>query len=483
MITPSNENPAERNPTLQDMQRLLDLQKRAHLSEGSPSLALRLDRLDRLATLLTGHAEQIARAVSADFGGRSRENSLFFDVVALLESIKHAKAHIGEWMKPEIQPAPFPGSEAWVEFQPKGVIGVVSPWNFPVQLAFGPVIGILGAGNRTIVKPSELTPETSELMKRLVAAAFDEAECAVVTGGPDIAAAFTALPFDHLVFTGGTSVAHHVARAAASNLTPLTLELGGKSPVVVGASANLQQVADRVMGAKTLNAGQICLAPDYVLLKKGTEQAFVDAARAAVSTMFPTLRQNADYTSIINVRHYERIRGLLDDAASKGATIIELNPAQEDFSQSSEHRIAPTLVLQTSDDMRLRHEEIFGPVLPVLTYEAFEEALAYVNAHPRPLALYYFGQDADEERRVLQATTSGAVTVNDCMSHVMVEDLPFGGIGPSGIGAYHGRYGFLTFSHPKAIFRQAERSPLEAVVRPPFAEPTQRFLAHALGKS
>lgn len=483
MDTPDPRKQGEISQTEQDMRRLLDRQRQACLAEGSPDLALRLDRLDRLAALLSHHADDIARAVCDDFGGRSRENSLFFDVVALLESIKHSRAHVAEWMKPEVYPAPFPGSEARVEFQPKGVIGVVSPWNFPVQLALGPVIGIFAAGNRTIIKPSELTPATSDLMKELIAAAFDETECAVVTGGPDVAAAFTALPFDHLVFTGGPSVAHHVARAAASNLTPLTLELGGKSPVIISASADLSQVADRVMGAKTLNAGQICLAPDYVLLKKGTEQAFVEAARAAVARMFPSLKDNPDYTSIINVRHYERIRDLLDDAADKGGTILALHPAEEDLSDPSAHRIAPTLVLDTSDDMKLRHEEIFGPVLPVLSYDDFEEAIAYVNARPRPLALYYFGQDAGEERRILDATTSGAVTINDCMSHVMVEDLPFGGIGPSGIGAYHGRYGFQTFSHPKAIFRQAERSPLEAIIRPPFAAPTHRFLEQALGES
>ncbi|EQB14942.1 coniferyl aldehyde dehydrogenase [Sphingobium lactosutens] len=473
-------NPDTHSPGIEtgedEMKNLLRRQKQAYLSDGYPDLALRLDRLDRLASLLATNSEHIADAISQDFGSHSREASLFYDVVALLESIKHTRAHLAHWMDTEVYSPPYPGTAAHVAFQPKGVIGVVSPWNFPVQLAFGPVIGVLGAGNRAILKPSELTPVTSELMRQLVAGSFDELELAVVTGGPDIGAAFTALPFDHLVFTGGTAVARHVARAAADNLTPLTLELGGKSPVIISGSADFELAVGRIMAAKTLNAGQICLAPDYVFVPRGHEGELVDAACAAVARMFPTLKENPDYTSIINERHYHRIMGLLSDAKEKGATIVEINPSDEDFSQQSAHRIPPTLVLNTTAEMRIRHEEIFGPALPVLSYDRIDDVIDLINADARPLALYYFGQDAAEEKHILDATTSGAVTINDCVSHVAVEDLPFGGIGDSGMGNYHGKWGFLSFSHPKAIFRQTDRQEGDALVRPPYGEPVRQFL-------
>lgn len=471
------------NPGIAEMHRILAAQKKAAIAEGTPSLELRYDRLDRLAALLLGHAEKIAAAISEDFGGRSREATLIYDVAAVLGAIKHTRDHIAAWSQPEIHPSPIPGSEARVEFQPKGVVGIVSPWNFPAQLAFAPLAGIFGAGNRAMLKPSELTPATSELFKRLVAEAFDETELAVVTGGPDIGAAFTALAFDHLIFTGGTAIGRHVARAAADNLTPLTLELGGKSPVIVGASANLQQTVERIMAAKTANAGQICLAPDYVFVPEALEDAFVEAARTAVATMFPALKDNPDYTSIINERHFDRLQGLLSDAREKGATVIELNPANEDFSQRSAHRLPPCIVLNTTEDMRIRQEEIFGPLLPLVRYSALDEAIDYINARARPLALYYFGAEAQEERRVLDSTVSGGVTVNDCLGHVGVDDLPFGGIGEAGMGAYHGRYGFLTFSHAKAVYRQADNSPREALLRPPFQEPVRQFLAQALQRS
>lgn len=476
-------NPTELDSDIAVMQTLLQRQKTAHLQEGAPSLELRYDRLDRLDALLAGNADKLAQAMSEDFGSRSRQASQLYDVLALRQSIQHCRAHLPQWLQSEHHDAPYPGAELRVDFQPKGVVGVVSPWNFPVQLALGPVVCILGAGNRAILKPSELTPSTSALMQQLIAASFDQTELAVVTGGPDIGVAFTQLAFDHLIFTGGTSVGRHVARAAADNLVPLTLELGGKSPAIIGSSADLHQAVGRIMAAKTVNAGQICIAPDYVLIPRGQEDAFVAEAGAAVTAMFPTLKDNPDYTSIINQRHFARINGLVDDARAKGARVVEINPAQEDFSEPSLHRIAPTLVLDTTPDMDIVHEEIFGPVLPVLAYDSIEQAIAYINARPRPLALYYFGKDEAEERRVLQSTTSGAVTVNDCLSHVAAEDLPFGGIGDSGMGAYHGRYGFLTFSHAKAIYRQAEAPPAEALLRPPYAQPIKQFLAQALGQT
>jgi coniferyl-aldehyde dehydrogenase len=369
------------------------------------------------------------------------------------------------------------GAKAEVRFQPKGVVGVISPWNFPVNLTFAPLAGILAAGNRAMIKPSEFTPATSELMQTMFAGAFSEEEIAVVTGGPEVGEAFSRLAFDHLIFTGATSVARHVMRAAAENLVPVTLELGGKSPVILGKSADLKVAAARVMNGKTLNAGQICLAPDYVLAPKDQVEGFVAAARASVATMFPTIKDNPDYTSIIAQRHYDRITGYIDDARAKGARVIELKPEGEDLSQQPHRKIAPTLILDPTDDMKVMQEEIFGPVLPVKSYETLDEALAYVNDHDRPLGLYYFGDDPAEREEVLNRTTAGGVTVNDVIMHVAQEDLPFGGVGPSGMGSYHGVDGFREFSHRKAIFSQMKNDigPLK-MLRPPYGPGIRKML-------
>jgi coniferyl-aldehyde dehydrogenase len=369
------------------------------------------------------------------------------------------------------------GAKAEVRFQPKGVVGVISPWNFPVNLTFAPLAGILAAGNRAMIKPSEYTPATSELMRTMFAGAFSEEEIAVVTGGPEVGEAFSRLAFDHLIFTGATSVARHVMRAAAENLVPVTLELGGKSPVILGRSADLKVAAARVMNGKTLNAGQICLAPDYVLAPKDQVEGFVAAAQASVATMFPTIKDNPDYTSIIAQRHYDRITGYIDDARAKGARVIELKPEGEDLSQQPHRKIAPTLILEPTDDMKVMQEEIFGPVLPVKSYQTLDEALDYVNGRDRPLGLYYFGDDAAEREEVLGRTTAGGVTVNDVIMHVAQEDLPFGGVGPSGMGSYHGVDGFREFSHRKAIFSQIKKDigPLK-MLRPPFGPGVRKFL-------
>jgi coniferyl-aldehyde dehydrogenase len=289
----------------------------------------------------------------------------------------------------------------------------------------------------------------------------------VFTGGADVGAAFSRLAFDHLLFTGATSIAYHVQRAAAENLVPTTLELGGKSPVIVSRSADIDLTAKRVMMGKTMNAGQICLAPDYVLVQKDKAGAFIGAVTSAVTAMYPTLKENPDYSSVIDQRHYDRLMGYLDDARSKGAEIVEVNPAREDFRQQPFHKIPPTLILNPNDNMKIMQDEIFGPLLPVKTYDKVDEAISYVNDHPRPLGLYYFGQDKTEQDRVLTGTTSGGVSVNDVIMHVAMEDLPFGGVGPSGMGAYHGIDGFRTFSHAKAVFQQAS-SDLTAMMRPPY---------------
>ncbi|MDP3460852.1 MAG: coniferyl aldehyde dehydrogenase, partial [Hyphomonas sp.] len=345
-----------------------------------------------------------------------------------------------------------------------------SPWNFPVNLTFTPLAGVFAAGNRCMIKPSEFTEATSELMKELIAKYYTAEECVVVTGGPDVGAEFTKLPFDHILFTGATSVAHHVMRAAADNLVPLTLELGGKSPVILGRSADLQKAASRIMAGKTLNAGQICLAPDYAFVPKDKTQEFVGAATRAIETMYPTgLKDNDDYTSVVNQRHFDRIQGYIEDARSKGAEVITLNPKSENFAQQPHHKIPPTLIIDPTDDMKVMQDEIFGPILPIKSYNDARDAVAYINAHPRPLGLYYFGEDASEKDFVLNNTTSGGVTVNDVIFHVAQEDLPFGGVGPSGMGSYHGRDGFLEFSHKKAVYTQTNNEIL-AMMRPPYGD-------------
>jgi coniferyl-aldehyde dehydrogenase len=462
------------------MKAVLAAQRAAHLKDGAPSAERRIEWLDRAIGLIVGHKEQIADALREDFGHRSVHATLLTDVSGSIGPLKHAKAHLRSWMRREkrkVTPAILGvfGARAYVEYQPKGVVGVISPWNFPVNLTFSPLAGIFAAGNRVMIKPSEFTPRSSELMERMFRSAFDESEVAVFTGGPDVGGAFSRLAFDHLLFTGATSIAYHVMRAAAENLVPTTLELGGKSPVIIGSSADMALTAKRVMMGKTLNAGQICLAPDYVLVPEGRKAEFVGAAEIAVKAMFPTMKDNPDYTSVINQRHYDRLTGYLNDAKAKGAELIEINPAREDFRQQPFHKIPPTLVLNPTDDMQIMKDEIFGPLLPVKTYTRTDEAVDYVNAHARPLGLYYFGNDPAEQSKVLSRTVSGGVSVNDVVMHVSMEDLPFGGIGPSGMGAYHGIDGFRTFSHAKAVFQQT-KSDVTAMMRPPYGEKIQKML-------
>jgi len=456
------------------MRGLLDRQKAAHLRDGIPSAAKRIEWLDKSIDLLATHGAALNDAMCADFGHRSKDQSNLTDIAGSIGALKFAKANLAKWMRPEKRKVEFPlgllGSKAELQFQPKGVIGVISPWNFPVNLTFTPLAGVFAAGNRCMIKPSEFTETTSALMKELIAKYYTAEECVVVTGGPDVGAEFTKLPFDHILFTGATSVAHHVMRAAADNLVPLTLELGGKSPVILGRSADLQKAASRIMAGKTLNAGQICLAPDYAFVPKDKTQEFVGAATRAVETMYPTgLKDNDDYTSIVNQRHYDRIQGYLEDARSKGAQVVELNPKSESFAQQPHHKIPPTLIIDPTDDMKVMQDEIFGPILPVKSYNDARDAVAYINAHPRPLGLYYFGEDAAEKEFVLNNTTSGGVTVNDVIFHVAQEDLPFGGVGPSGMGAYHGREGFFEFSHKKAVYTQTNNEIL-AMMRPPYGD-------------
>jgi acyl-CoA reductase-like NAD-dependent aldehyde dehydrogenase len=358
-------------------------------------------------------------------------------------------------------------------FQPLGVVGIVVPWNYPIYLALGPLVAALAAGNRVLVKMSEAAPRTGELLARLVAQRFDPALLNIVNGGPELAREFVALPFDHLLFTGSTAVGKEVMRAAAGNLTPVTLELGGKSPAIVGRGIDVADAASKIMFGKCLNAGQTCIAPDYALVPQERIEAFVAAARDAVGRMYPRLAANPQYSSIVNARHRERLRGLLDEARVAGARVEEINPAAEDFAASP--KMAPHLVVGAHDATRLMREEIFGPLLPVVGYRDLGEAIAYVNARPRPLALYVFDHDAAAVARVLDETVSGGATVNETLLHIAQDDLPFGGVGASGMGAYHGRAGFETFSKAKPVFYQP-RLNLLGLFRPPYGPRFEKLM-------
>lgn len=470
--------------TANEMKRVLELQKQLNITEGAPSAALRADRLDRCMAMVSAYKKEIVESMQDDFGNRDPIMSATTEVDSVIGPMVHAKKNLKKWMKSEKRKASIAGTgpllsltgaKAVINYQPKGVVGVISPWNFPVNLALAPLAGIIAAGNRVMLKPSELTPSSSDLMKKMINEYFDESEIAVFTGDPAVGAAFSALAFDHMLFTGGTEIAKHVMRAAADNLVPLTLELGGKSPVVVGQSSKMQDVAQRVMQGKTMNAGQICLAPDYALVPEGRVNEFVDAAVSVTSEMFPEMKDNDDYTSIINQKHYDRIQGYLTDAKEKGAEVVEINPGNEDFSQQPHHKIPPTIVLNPTEDMQIMQEEIFGPVLPVKTYSDVSESVDYINSKDRPLGLYYFGKDKKEQDFVLNNTTSGGVTVNDVISHIQMEDLPFGGVGPSGMGSYHGHDGFKEFSHAKATYTQSKLNLMKiAGLVPPYKKKEEK---------
>ena len=468
-----------------DLLTSLQAQRRAFSEELPVSLAVRKDRLTRAIRMMVENAEDFCTALSDDFGHRSREQSMVTDVIGSINALKHARQHVDRWSRPEKRKLRFPlgllGARARVDHQPKGVVGVIAPWNFPVQLTMAPLAGILAAGNRAMVKSSEFTPRTAALFEEISARYFDPAELLFISGGAEVGRAFSALPFDHLIFTGATAIGRHILHAAADNLTPVTLELGGKSPTIIGRSADLARACERIATGKLMNAGQICLAPDYLLVPEDKEDAVIRGLGSAVSTLYPRLLDNPDYSAIINERHHVRLQSCLDDARAKGGEVIEVNPAGEDFAGSNGTKMPLYLVRNPTDDMAVMQEEIFGPVLPIRCYRQIDEAIDFVNGRDRPLGLYYFGDDAGEEARVLERTISGGVTVNDVFFHVSAEDLPFGGIGPSGMGAYHGFDGFKTFSHAKAVYRQPKLDVMGlAGFKPPYGPRTAKTIAREL---
>lgn len=468
------------------MHDILATQRASFMAALPEPLSLRKDRLKRAIAMIRDHAARFCDALSEDFGHRSPDQTMVTDIAGSIGPLRHAIKHLDRWARRDRRPLQFPlgllGARAWVEYQPKGVIGVIAPWNFPVNLVMAPLAGVFAAGNRAMVKTSEYTPATAALFEEIVGEYFDRTELAFISGGPDVGKAFAELPFDHLLFTGATGIGKHILHAAADNLTPVTLELGGKSPVIVGKGADLAQVGQRVALGKMLNAGQICLAPDYMLVPSEREADLVDSLKSAASAMYPTLLSNPDYTSIVNDRHYQRLNAWIEDARAKGATVDVVNPAGEDFSSTNSRKMPLHIVRDVTDDMTLMQEEIFGPILPVRRYDGIESAIGEVNRRDRPLGLYYFGPNADERRRVLDRTISGGVTLDDVVFHVSMEDLPFGGVGPSGMGAYHGRDGFVTFSHGKSVFKQARLDVAKlAGLKPPYGATTRKTVARQIG--
>ncbi|HEX9390687.1 MAG TPA: coniferyl aldehyde dehydrogenase [Usitatibacteraceae bacterium] len=434
-----------------------------------PAIEERHADLDKLAQLLRDNAVGLQQAISTDFGNRSIHETQLLELFPALAAIRDARRHLRKWMRPRRSWASlwFLPARRELRPQPLGVAGIIVPWNYPLLLAIAPLVGALAAGNRVLIKMSEFTPHTGELLARLIAAAFPVDQITVINGDADTAREFSALPFDHLLFTGSTSVGRQVMAAAARNLTPVTLELGGKSPAIIGPEADLAAAADKILFGKCLNAGQTCIAPDYVLLPRGQEVAFIEAAKRSVARLYPDLAHNADYTSIVNDRHFERLHDYLADADAHGATVTPL--AADAGQRSGTRKIAPTIVHGVDKTMLLMQEEIFGPILPLLPYDALGDAIAYVNDHPRPLALYYFGDDLGHIGRVLDETVAGGVTVNETLLHISQDDLPFGGVGPSGMGAYHGKYGFDTFSKQKPVFYQSKLNGLN-LLKPPYGE-------------
>jgi coniferyl-aldehyde dehydrogenase len=465
------------------MAALLHRQRSAFVHDGPPDLALRKTRLARLRAAVLAHREALKDAVSADFGNRSRHETDIMELACVVQAIDYLSSHLRRFMKRERRHVHFfyRAARAYVEYQPLGVVGVMAPWNYPISLTLVPLTTALAAGNRAMLKPSELTPRTSAALRRMLAEAFPEEEVAVVLGGPEVGAAFSALPFDHLLFTGSTQVGRKVMRAASDNLVPVTLELGGKSPAIVARGHANDRTLHGIVYGKLSNAGQTCVAPDYALVHEDDLEAFIARYAATVQRFYPQGPASRDYTTIVSDRHHARLQGLVEDARRRGTRVIELGERPAHL-PGRERTLVPTLVVNAGDDAPLMQEEIFGPILPVRTYRSIDEAIAYVNARPRPLALYYFGAEDGDCARLLARTTSGNVGINNTLMHVAQDDLPFGGVGPSGMGAYHGIEGFRAMSHAKGVFVQG-RWNFPGLLHAPFGKLADLAAALTLGKT
>jgi coniferyl-aldehyde dehydrogenase len=452
----------ENAPAPAAVQAPFDVLRAASRAQLPPDRKARRTALKALYAWVKANTDAIDDALNTDFGGRSKHETRLAETLVVANGIKHTLKHLDEWMAPQPRSVywPLEPARARIERQPLGVVGIIAPWNYPFHLAALPLVTAVAAGNRVLLKPSEITPATAALLERMCSEVFAADHVTTVQGGAEVGAAFAGLPFDHLFFTGSTAVGRKVLQAAAPNLTPVTLELGGKSPTVVHPSFKLDTAAARIAAAKLFSAGQTCVAPDYVMVPKGQEAAMATAFLAAAATLYPTLGD--DYTAVINDRHFARLSALIEDARAKGATV-----QQHGTLPPGTTKLPPTVVTNVTPDMLLMQEEIFGPVLPIEGYDSVDAAIATINERPRPLALYYFDHSAKRGADVLKRTTSGGALLNDCLLHVANEDLPFGGVGPSGMGAYHGERGFLALSHEKSVMIQA-RLPMTALFRPPY---------------
>ena len=457
--------------------------QRAAFAAHTPDYDDRIRSLNALRDAVVAYETRLAAAIAEDFGGRSADETRTLELVPLLDGIRHTRRALKSWMKPErVSPTWFlRPSKAYIVSQPLGVVGVIGAWNYPLLLTLGPLADALAAGNHAMLKPPELVPRTANVVAEMIASAFDPSMVAVVNGGADVGAAFSALPFDHLVFTGSTRVGGLVMRAASANLTPVTLELGGKSPTIVHESFPLERALRRILVGKLYNAGQTCIAPDYLLVPRGCEQNVESLATRIVGELYPRLVAGGAYTHIVSDGHYVRLRNAVMEVRARGARVVEINPANESCSASN-RVFAPTLVFGAGEDTVLMRDEIFGPVLPVVSYDSLDDAIAYVNARPRPLALYYFDEDRGRVKSVVERTTSGGVTINDVLYHIAQHNLPFGGVGPSGMGHYHGRAGFRTFSKRKGVMVQ-RRWAATSVLAPPITTKTRALIARLLAFS
>lgn len=462
---------ANETTTIAAMQQLFSDQQNDFANAPFWQAHQRIERLERLQAALLAEQETLIQAINDDFGRRSADETRLAELLPSIEGIKYAKKRIRKWMRPSRRKVglAFQPAKAWVEYQPLGVVGIIVPWNYPLYLAIGPLVAALAAGNRALIKMSEFTPNTAAALANLISNLFPASEVAIITGEAEVAAEFSKLPFDHLLFTGGTSIGRHVMRAAAENLTPVTLELGGKSPAIIGHgtdgnSVDIATAAERIAFGKALNAGQTCVAPDYVLCPEHAKDALVAELKVQLTRMYPTLLHNPDYTWIINNKQFDRLHGVLQNAISQGANVMPVNPANESFTGT--RIIPPTLITDATEHMDVLQSEIFGPILPIVTYREFSEALTYVRNGDRPLALYYFGANKAEQNAVLKTTHSGGVCINDSVFHVAQDDLPFGGVGASGMGHYHGHEGFLTFSKARAVLRKGKLNSARFVYPP-----------------
>ncbi|MEM9212506.1 MAG: coniferyl aldehyde dehydrogenase [Pseudomonadota bacterium] len=452
-----------------DMNALLADQKKAFNQTPFPSLSSRRSDLKKLKNTILKYRDDCISAASEDFGHRSRYDTEMQDLMHVILGINHMSRKLARWMRPERRTVNWWNlpARARIQYQPLGVVGIMSPWNYPFTMALLPLATALAAGNRAIIKPSEFTPASSALIQQIVEEIFPREKVAVVTGDAKVGAAFSSLPFDHLFFTGSTAVGKKIMENAAKNLVPVTLELGGKSPAIIGSDVDMAEVASSIVFGRLSNGGQACIAPDYVLVHRDKRDEFVTLVRDAITRSFPKGTADPTYTSVATSGHFDRVTNLVEDARSKGADIIQIDPKGK--AQSNKRAYPATVLLNVTDDMAVTQEEIFGPLLPVLTYDSFDDAISYVVDRPRPLALYFFGKTASERDRVLTQTHSGGAAINDTMYQYVQKALPFGGIGPSGIGAYHGIEGFKTMSHAKAVFYQSRLSGTW-LARPPYGK-------------